>query len=585
MRWVDLASRYMSGLVEQASLDPSAKVPSLVLMQVGLGGLEVLLAPASSGRMGWFFPTDEAATLLLDPDIGLDDLQALADERWPAWPALVSVGMTEKGALLLNLEHVGSLSVEGHPSAVQGVLASIVLQLSTQPWCDEMLSGLYTIGGSPITSGKSEAHWTGADAALDLAEKLDRISGAHQELASGLSLSTLRAVACEALPNIAVAFGDTPAGALECLVEAAVPERSGVAVVAAGPFEGARWRLVCGKDGKASLEGQVDDRSVSFELTLDCDPQEVALLSEALGATGDRDNLATASAVSPSEGAGALDIRENGKAGGSAVFERGEVEICILGPVDVVGGDLAALDPCRRMAALGLLAYVAVHKRPVSADELAGSLWPLDATNDNLAGPQRKTVLNVVSRARTVLGYGLGGAERLAYSPLGYRLTDDVTSDWGRFERYVALARGRGPAEAMASLRRALDLVRGQPFGGATSSQFFEWVASEHLDMTICAKAVDVAQDLGELALGAGDLATVTWAVDKGLQLDPTREEMFRLWMHAEGRAGRPAKVDDIYRRLKLVLRQRIHPLQEPQDASRDVWRSYTSADVAGPQR
>jgi DNA-binding SARP family transcriptional activator len=136
----------------------------------------------------------------------------------------------------------------------------------------------------------------------------------------------------------------------------------------------------------------------------------------------------------------------------------------------------------------------------------------------------------------------------------------------------------------MACLRSALELVRGQPFGGTMSSQFFEWVASEHLDMTLSAKAVDVAQDLGDLALGAGDFATVTWAVEKGLQLEPTREEMFRLWMHALGRAGRPAKVDEVYRRLKLVLRQRIHPLQEPHEESREVWRSYTSAGVPGVQ-
>ena len=86
------------------------------------------------------------------------------------------------------------------------------------------------------------------------------------------------------------------------------------------------------------------------------------------------------------------------------------------------------------------------------------------------------------------------------------------------------------------------------------------------------------------MALQAGDPGTVMWAVEKGLQLEPTREELFRLWMHALGRAGRPAKVDDVYRRLKLVLRQRINPLQEPQAASRDVWRSYTSAELAGAQ-
>jgi DNA-binding SARP family transcriptional activator len=189
----------------------------------------------------------------------------------------------------------------------------------------------------------------------------------------------------------------------------------------------------------------------------------------------------------------------------------------------------------------------------------------------------------VISRGRAVLGYGANGKERLVLTPQGYRLTREVTSDWARFEKHVSMARALRGQEAAGHLRAALELVRGEPFGGAMASQFFEWVASEHLDMTMAAKVVDVAQDLGELALEAGDYPTVYWAVDKGLLLEPTREELFRLWMHALGREGRTAKVDDVYRRLKLVLRQRIHPLEEPQPESREVWRSYTAmTGVAG---
>ena len=50
---------------------------------------------------------------------------------------------------------------------------------------------------------------------------------------------------------------------------------------------------------------------------------------------------------------------------------RGDVEILVLGPVDLAGGEMGAVEPSRRMAALGLLAYMASHDRPVSADQLA----------------------------------------------------------------------------------------------------------------------------------------------------------------------------------------------------------------------
>jgi DNA-binding SARP family transcriptional activator len=478
---------------------------------------------------------------------------------------------------------------------VRGALAGILLQLVSQPWSQEMLAGLYAVGEPTLGPRLAGVRRVATDEAIDLAEKLDRVAGAHEELAGDMTLSALRAIACEALPNVVVAFAGTPAGALQCLAEAAVPERSGVALAGAGPVPGAGWRLVLA-DGDGSLEGNLEDRFVSWKLKVGWDLEEVGLVAEALGTASDRDGvMVLAGPDATAAGGELLDVRSNGQGPGEAPgevdahpsakdrqppFERGEVEVLVLGPVDVAGGEVSAVEPSRRMAALGLLAYMAVHDRPVSADQLAGALWPLDATKDNVNGPQRKTVMNALSRARAVLGYGAGGNERLVHTPQGYRLAEDVSSDWTRFERLVGSARSQGPHEAMAGLRRAMELVRGEPFSGAMSSQFFEWVASEHLDLTLSAKIVDVAEELGDLALEVGDYETVIWAVEKGLVLEPTREEMFRLWMHALGRMGRAGRVDDVYRRLKLVLRQRIHPLQEPQAESYSVWRTYAAGEL-----
>ena len=591
---MDQAVRYFSGLVEEMSLEGGAPVPSLALVRVGVGGLEVFVSPEVNGSLGWFSPTNDGTTLLLDADVTLEELEALAAEHWPAWPALVSVGEMEEGELLLNLEHSGSLSVEGPENLVQGTLGRMVLELASQPWSDEMLAGLYALGDSPLGAVPGLQKVT-SDKAFDLAEKLDRVSGAQQEQASSVSISALRAVACEALPNVVIAFTGTPANAMQCLAEAALPDKSGVAVAGAGAYEGARWKVVLSPDGQGTLQGQLGDRPVSFVFKTSYEPEEVALLGEALHAAAEPGAYSGSGTSSHSEQPDEelIGARTNGGHGPDAPPvehlpepellppQRGDVEICVLGPVDVNGGDMATLEPSRRMAALSLLAYMASHERPITADEIAGALWPLDATRDNINGPQRKTVMNLISRARSILGYNAAGKERIAYSPQGYRLSADVTSDWARFEQYLANARRQPPADAIASLRRALELVRGEPFGGTLSSQFFEWVASEHLDMTFSARAVDAAEDLGQLALDAGDLETVVWAVEKGLLLEPTREELFRLWMHALGRAGRPAKVDDLYRRLTLVIRQRLHPLQEPQAETREVWRRYTAPEFS----
>ena len=595
VRWVDCGLRYLSGLVEQMSLDGVVPAPALALVRVGPRGLEVIFSARVKGSVGWFSPSEDGTAHVLDSEVTLEELELLAADRWPVWPALVSIGESRQGLLLLNLEHAGSVSVEGAERSVQALLTRMALELTSQPWSDEMLAGLYALGDGCL-DGLSGAQGVPSHKAMDLAEKLDLVSAAQQDLAGRFSLSTLRAVACEALPNVAVAFAGAPADAVRCLAEAAVPQQSGIAVAAAGPYPGARWKLVLDDAGQGSLEGQLSEGVVSFDVKTDCDPVEVALLGEALAnaselggraVSGDSDRIA------PDE---PVDIQANGGHAETAPAasvsshvklpepERGEVEICVLGPVDVAGGDIGALEPSRRMAALALLAYLASHERPVTADEMASALWPLDATKDNVAGPQRKTVMNLISRARTALGYNTAGKERLVYSPLGYRLSADVTSDWARFEKYLGNARRQEGVESIASLRKALDLVRGEPFSGALSSQFFEWVASEHLDLTFAARAVDAAEDLGQLALNSGDLGTVLWAVEKGLQLEPTREEMFRLWMHALGREGRPAKVDEVYRRLQMVLRQRIHPLQEPQPESREVWRRYTGAELSRTQ-
>ena len=173
-----------------------------------------------------------------------------------------------------------------------------------------MLAGLYLIGDCSLDGRLRGAQRVASDEAMDLAERLDQISAAQQELAGTVSLSVLRAVACEARPNVAVAFPGAPTEALRCLAEAAVPERSGIAVAGAGPFTGARWALVIGANGSASLSGLVEERPVSFDLKLECDPEEVGLLSEALGATVERRGRPTEVSVGiPAPAAAVIDIR------------------------------------------------------------------------------------------------------------------------------------------------------------------------------------------------------------------------------------------------------------------------------------
>jgi DNA-binding SARP family transcriptional activator len=169
----------------------------------------------------------------------------------------------------------------------------------------------------------------------------------------------------------------------------------------------------------------------------------------------------------------------------------------------------------------------------------------------------------------------------LVYDGVGYSLSPLVSIDWGRFQGLCVLAAKAAPGEAAALLWQALQLVEGPPFAATEGSEFYRWVAAEHLDLTLVATLVDTAETLAASALETGDLDTAMWAVEKGLSLDPAREQLYQCWMHILGRSGRPDRVTEIYRRLCSMLQTRIDPSLAPTAESQSIWRSYRAPDAS----
>lgn len=308
----------------------------------------------------------------------------------------------------------------------------------------------------------------------------------------------------------------------------------------------------------------MDGNAVSLEVRTSTDPDAVRLLAEALR-TARAEGAYVEGAASAAKGVAHLPF---------PAPSAGDVEVRVLGPVEIFGTGKGEVAPSRRAAALAVVVYLACHRRPVPVEEISGALWPLEAGSGKFTGPQRKTVMNVISRARALIGYGSDGQDRILYSSEGYYLSPEVTCDLDRFR---ALA---GSGE-LSGLRDALAMVQGEPFSGAASSQFFEWVLAEHLDLGVVAEVLDVAESLGRRALESEDYALAIDAARKGLALDPVREQLCCIWMEAAGRRGDLAEVDRVYQRLGQVLRQRLHPLQEPQEQSRRVWATYCRRDMA----
>jgi len=122
-----------------------------------------------------------------------------------------------------------------------------------------------------------------------------------------------------------VAFAAAPPDVLRCVVESAVPDRSGVAVVAAGPLDGARWRLEVDAGGAATLSAWVGEKSFVMNMRVDPDAEAVAMLAADL-----------ACAAEPADNARVLSPRD--ALPDVAAPRKGPVEIAVMGPLEVAGG-------------------------------------------------------------------------------------------------------------------------------------------------------------------------------------------------------------------------------------------------------
>ena len=161
-------------------------VPSVLLVRVGEGGLEVMVDPSSPFPPQGWQPVDEGAVWLLDPDVTLADLEDRfsRDPGWPPTPALITAGTTPGGPVLVNLEAAWSLAVEGDPEMVRGFMGQVLVELTSQPWAEESLEGLHATGD---LGAQQLPRVRGHDDAMVLAELLDGVSEQIQQRTVGWS--------------------------------------------------------------------------------------------------------------------------------------------------------------------------------------------------------------------------------------------------------------------------------------------------------------------------------------------------------------------------------------------------------------
>jgi DNA-binding SARP family transcriptional activator len=249
----------------------------------------------------------------------------------------------------------------------------------------------------------------------------------------------------------------------------------------------------------------------------------------------------------------------------------------LLGPVQVLHDgreiDVGAPQQC---GLLGLL--LLAEGRPLSLEQLVVRLWADDAP-----ATAPSTVRTYLSRLRQLLPRS-GGCPAIASVRGGYQLTIEPGSlDLTEFEQRVRKARaaraGGDTRGAVAELRTALDLWRGEPLAGARG----EYVAAERerlerLRLLALQERIALDLELGRHDVVLPELVALT-------RSHPLEERWRWLHMLALYRGGQQADALRVYREVRslLVSELGVEPGAEVRDLHERILRADPQLDLLAP--
>ncbi|GGC14504.1 LysM peptidoglycan-binding domain-containing protein [Cellulomonas carbonis] len=451
--------------------------------------------------------TASDARTWMAPHEALPDTTATEDSDRPEpFPALVTLGHTSEGTVLVNLEAAGTLTIAGDEEAATEILRALVAELATSD-----LTGRIGLVASPEFEPLAQAcdparlQIAPVEAiALTVDRRLHEVRRATADAGvdDTLQARSDRIVGDVWLPVVFV----TTAG------DAAVAEPwSGSAVVAVGSPRVGDWTLTA--DGTDARLRPLEIGLAPQRLTLENFDRLVELLTVAAPRT-DGETLARrepveveiVEALAALPAAGVNEETSDDDSGGTG-GARSAVRIGVLGPITIDGLPGGAGVLSRRSTEL--LVYLALRGR-ATGPELDEALW-------YGARVDKQTRNSLVYRTRQRVGaevLPVVGADGI------YRLGDSVTSDWAAFQRHARRGLSAG-VDRVDNLRAAMDLVRDRPLLGVRDSDY-TW--AEHDIQHMISAVADVAHVLSRLLLEGGDARAALEVATKGLAVDQSSE-------------------------------------------------------------
>jgi DNA-binding SARP family transcriptional activator len=527
-----------------------------------------------------------------------------ADHVLPLLPLLLTVVRDPAGSVLLDLEALGSLAVEGQGAEVLGLLTHLAAEAALAPWTEDveiLLVGFDPEIGESLKSLAPERVTVLAelDASMSraLERRVDRVKAAGDRLASRIHGGPA-GTGDEVRPPLLILCSAPPSPVLSEQLALLVPEvgRGALAVVAPAPWEAARTTWLLG----GPLPGD-EARHRSGLTPCQLDAERLAALADLLQVARHSPAVRvhpvevpapqTASSTAAAEPGGrtsppsevsrhAADAEVVPVAGGVARGSELEqprrdaldsaveaylagtapVRVSLLGPVTVHAE--GNIDPDRRSRLTEVVAYLATHRRGVPVADFDAAIWPdrqVPLTTRNQA----------ITRTRAWLGSDDDGVSWLRPIAGGrLRLSERVLVDWELFQalRKRASEPGRQPNAARRDLETAMRLVRGRTLAALPTGRY-GWLTETYLEQEIPSAIIDVAHALARLLLEAGESAGAIDVARLALEVDRYDERPWRDLLEAHHLRGEPRQVAVLVDQLLQLLDVEVDDELQPETA------------------
>jgi hypothetical protein len=563
--FLDLALRSLSLLRSQSPNPASRHLPEIHAARLRPESLELYLPHADTDPPPRYTASEDGHRWSIAKNSDLPVNRSNAGDHLAPYPALIPIGRSEDGLVLIDLEGVGSLAITGHENSVRQTMHWLAAELALGGWSDYLHA---TCLGIPAAFRSLDPD------RLDVAEALDgKLIGMLEHRAFPDVLSSRISETREAvMPELLLTASplDQQQGARLRDITGH-RQRTGVGVVVAGDWPDAAWTLRLTAEGRVTIPGIAADVLVN---RLDDEAKDVllALLSSASGAAGpasasggpasETATLVESAATNPpldETSTETAPVPEELDDWVAAWFDESRTDIArvkIMGPVEVTAP--GAIESNRLTVCTELITYMATHGKAVTDPaKFDVALWPERAV-------LMKTRTQAIARARAWLGEDDDNQPRLTKGHGGeLQLGPSVLLDWDLFQQLAQRGLAAGPSGA-EDLDTALRLVRGKPFENVPT-QRYAWVAETFLEQDIPVAVVDVAHRLAALRSESGDLEGAREAARRAQLADRYDERPWRDLLEAEHALGNARAVQSLVAELMATVESDVDDDLDPE--------------------